>query len=137
MHSLHHRCKVPTAFSGIAMHPVESALYFSYALFPLLFGAHPIAMTYIFLNLHAAAMLGHANFEAPSQGSHPHFVHHQHVLVNFAENHLPLDVLFGTFAADAADAEASMLRRFPKVGGAKEAAASLSGGGGEPAGKAD
>ena len=126
VHSLHHKAKNPTAFSGIAMHPVESALYFSYALFPLLFGAHPIAMTYIFLNLHAAAMLGHAGFEFPSQGSQPHFLHHSLVLVNFAENHLPLDLMFGTFAADAAEAEASMARRFDaakaKAAAAKAAA---------------
>jgi sterol desaturase/sphingolipid hydroxylase (fatty acid hydroxylase superfamily) len=123
VHSLHHKAKNPTAFSGIAMHPVESALYFSYALFPLLFGAHPIAMTYIFLNLHAAAMLGHAGFEFPSQGSQPHFLHHSLVLVNFAENHLPLDLLFGTFAADAAEAEESMGRRFPGTAAAAAAAA--------------
>jgi sterol desaturase/sphingolipid hydroxylase (fatty acid hydroxylase superfamily) len=121
VHSVHHKAKNPTAFSGIAMHPVESALYFAYALFPLLFGAHPIAMTYIFLNLHAAAMLGHAGFDFPSQGSQPHFLHHSLVLVNFAENHLPLDLMFGTFAADAEDAEASMKRRF--AAGAATAAA--------------
>jgi sterol desaturase/sphingolipid hydroxylase (fatty acid hydroxylase superfamily) len=43
VHSLHHESKSPTAFSGISMHPLESALYLSYALFPLFFGAHFVA----------------------------------------------------------------------------------------------
>lgn len=57
VHSLHHDSKSPTAFSGISMHPLESTLYFSYALFPLLFGGHLVAFLYIKLNLISAAML--------------------------------------------------------------------------------
>ena len=124
IHSVHHAAKNPTAFSGIAMHPVESVLYLSYAFFPMLFGAHPVAVTYIFLNLIAAAMLGHAGFEFPAaQASQAHFLHHSLVLVNFAEMHLPLDLWFGTFAADEADAAASMKRRFPSSAAAGSAPA--------------
>jgi sterol desaturase/sphingolipid hydroxylase (fatty acid hydroxylase superfamily) len=57
VHSLHHQSKSPTAFSGISMHPVEGALYLSYALLPVLCGAHPVAFLYIKTNLIAAAML--------------------------------------------------------------------------------
>ena len=121
VHSLHHAAKNPTAFSGIAMHPLESTLYFSYALFPMVFGAHPIAVTYIFLNLIAAAMLGHSGFEFPAQGSQPHYLHHNLVGVNYAENHLPIDLLMGTFAADEDEAQKSMARR--GVGVAKVKAA--------------
>ena len=111
VHSLHHQAKNPSAVSGIAMHPVEAALYLSYALFPCAFAAHPIAVTYILHNLVAAAMLGHSGFEDPAQGSHPHFIHHQLVHVNYAENHLPIDWALGTFAATEEDAHASLQRR--------------------------
>jgi sterol desaturase/sphingolipid hydroxylase (fatty acid hydroxylase superfamily) len=57
VHSLHHQSKNPTAFSGISMHPFEAALYLSYALLPVLFGAHFVAFLYIKTNLIAAAML--------------------------------------------------------------------------------
>ena len=78
---------------------------------PCFFAAHPIAVTYILHNLVAAAMLGHSGFEDPAQGSHPHFIHHQLVHVNYAENHLPIDLLLGTFAATEEDAHASLRRR--------------------------
>ena len=111
VHSLHHAAKNPSAVSGIAMHPVEAAAYLSYALFPCAFGAHPAAVSYILHSLVVAAMLGHSGFGDPAQGSHPHFIHHQLVHVNYAENHVPLDWLFGTFAADEAEAAASLQRR--------------------------
>jgi sterol desaturase/sphingolipid hydroxylase (fatty acid hydroxylase superfamily) len=120
VHSLHHGAKNPTAFSGIAMHPFESTLYFSYALFPLLFGAHPLAMLYIKTNLICAAMLGHSGFESPAQGSQPHFIHHFYQNVNFAESHVPLDWLFGTFAADKEEAVRRIQERYK--GSAVEAA---------------
>lgn len=111
VHSLHHKSKNPTAFSGISMHPVESALYFSYAVFPCLFGAHFIAFLYIKTNLIAAAMLGHSAFAAPGTGSMPHYLHHSLVNVNYAESHVPLDWFFGTFAATEEEALASIARR--------------------------
>lgn len=76
VHALHHVSRNPTAWSGISMHPVESALFFSYALFPALFGAHPIACVYIEMNLICAALLGHSGFANPAGGSHPHYLHH-------------------------------------------------------------
>ena len=114
VHSLHHESKNPTAFSGISMHPVESALYFSYALLPCFFGAHIFAFLYIKTNLIAAAMIGHSAFAEPGTGSMPHFLHHSLVQVNYAESHVPLDWLFGTWAATAEDAKASIERRMKK-----------------------
>jgi len=75
VHSLHHGAKNPTAFSGIAMHPVEAVAYLSYALFPVVFfTAHPVAFLYIKTSLIVAAMLGHAGFEYPAAASFPHYV---------------------------------------------------------------
>lgn len=114
VHKLHHQSKNPTAFSGISMHPFESALYFSYALLPCLFGAHFVAFLYIKTNLIAAAMLGHSSFAEPGTGSMPHYLHHSLVSVNYAESHVPLDYLFGTWAATEEDARESVKRRMGK-----------------------
>ena len=111
VHALHHDSKNPTAFSGISMHPVESALYFSYALLPCFFGAHFVAFLYIKTNLISAAMLGHSAFAAPGTGSMPHYLHHSLVSVNYAESHVPLDYLFGTWAATEEEARGSIKRR--------------------------
>ena len=115
VHSLHHVSKNPTCFSGIAMHPFEAALYLSYAFFPCFFGAHPIAFIYIKLNLISAAMLGHSGFEFPSQGSQPHWLHHKLVDCNYAENIIPLDLLFGTFAANEDEANEKRMKRFGRI----------------------
>lgn len=116
IHKLHHQSKFPTAFSGISMHPIESTLYFSYALFPLLFGGHHMAFLYIKTNLIAAAMLGHSAFGAPGTGSLPHFLHHTLVGVNYAEAHLPLDHWLGTFAGSEEAAQECINKRFGKKG---------------------
>ena len=44
VHSLHHKSRDPTAFSGISMHPVESALFFTTLPLVALLGAHPIVI---------------------------------------------------------------------------------------------
>lgn len=94
------------------MHPFESFLFFSYALFPLLFAAHPIAFLYIKTNLIVAALLGHSGFEFPAQGSKPHYLHHLLLDVNYAETTFPpIDTFFNTFAGSEAEAEISMKRR--------------------------
>lgn len=111
VHSWHHRSRNPTAFSGNAMHPLEATLYFAYCLFPVAFGAHPVAMIYIKTNLIAAAMLGHCGFEGPAQASKPHYLHHMLLNCNYAETHLPLDKWLGSFAGSEADAEKMMAAR--------------------------
>ena len=44
VHSLHHKSRDPTAFSGISMHPIEAALFFTTMPLYALFGAHPIVI---------------------------------------------------------------------------------------------
>ena len=53
MHAHHHRSYNPTAFSGFSMVPVESVLYISAALIPLMFrsGCHPWIHLYTKLDL--------------------------------------------------------------------------------------
>ena len=77
VHSLHHRSRDPTAFSGISMHPVEGAIFMTTMLGAALFGAHPIVILHCkFYNI-VVAMLGHESFADPSTGGHSHWLHHQ------------------------------------------------------------
>ena len=103
VHSLHHRSKDPSAFSGISMHPLESAIFFSTMGLAALCSAHPIVILHCkFYNI-SAAMLGHESFGGPSTGGYAHWVHHMLVNCNYGNNFVPLDHWMGTYAADEAD----------------------------------
>lgn len=100
VHSHHHKSYNPTAFSGISMHPVESILYISAALIPLLFrcGCHPWIHLYTKMDLIIGAQLGHSGFDEDGGGSYFHQLHHAHVQCNYGDNGgLPMDWLMGTF----------------------------------------
>lgn len=103
VHSLHHLSRDPTAFSGISMHPVESALFFTTMPLYALAGAHPIVVLHAKLYNIIVAMIGHESFGAPSTGGHEHWVHHQLIDCNYGGNFVPLDYLFGSFARDEDD----------------------------------
>ncbi|KAI9026307.1 hypothetical protein DFJ74DRAFT_36362 [Hyaloraphidium curvatum] len=99
VHSLHHKAYNPTAMSALRMHPVESALYFSAALVPVLFGAHPMpGFLYCLVDEDVGALLGHDGFgPVEGKGSFPHWLHHDKFEINYGENLVPLDWLFGTY----------------------------------------
>merc|ERR1719370_68245 len=59
VHSLHHKSYNPTAWSGTSMHPVESTLYYSSCLIPVLLGLHPV---------HADCLLGQAMMDSLGLG---------------------------------------------------------------------
>lgn len=122
VHALHHQSKNPTAFSGIAMHPVESFLYFTAELVPVYFGCHPLVFLLFKCDLSMAAIVGHSGFEFPGGGSHPHYIHHALVDCNYGENYVPLDWMFGSFAADEQDFAANVRPRFEKTKAAKKVA---------------
>ena len=77
---------------------MQSSGYYTAALIPVLFGAHPLVMLYTKLDLTIAALIGHDGFGYPSVGSHDHWLHHAMVDCNFGENYVPLDWIFGTYA---------------------------------------
>lgn len=100
VHSWHHRSHNPSAFSGVSMHPVEVALYFSAALIPAAFGVrHPFLFLVTMVDLCVGAIVGHDGFAAPAGGvSYNHYLHHAHFEVNYGESLVPLDYLFGSWA---------------------------------------
>ena len=106
VHFLHHRSRDPTAFSGISMHPVESALFFTTMPLAALCGCHPIVVLHAKLYNIVVAMIGHESYGDPSTGGHDHWVHHRLVDCNYGGNFVPLDALFGTFARDEDDFDA-------------------------------
>jgi len=64
VHKLHHKSYNPTAlsgilffikFTGVSMHPVESSAYYSAALIPVFFCAHPIMFMFYKFDLTIAA----------------------------------------------------------------------------------
>jgi sterol desaturase/sphingolipid hydroxylase (fatty acid hydroxylase superfamily) len=111
VHALHHLSKHPTAWSGISMHPVESSMYYTAMLVPVIFGAHPIVFYYCKFDLTMAALIGHDGFGFPGGGSQPHWLHHTQVEFNYGENYAPFDWLLGTFAATEDDAYAIVQER--------------------------
>lgn len=100
VHYLHHRARDPTAFSGIAMHPVESAVFFTTMPIAALLGAHPIVLLHAsFYNI-VVAMVGHESYGDPSTGGFDHYVHHVCVDCNYGGTFVPIDWLMGTAVRD-------------------------------------
>ena len=103
VHSLHHKSYNPTAFSGTSMHPVESALYYSAALIPVAFGAHPAIALACIIDCAVGAWLGHDGFQFPGSGDYFHQLHHQCFDCNYGAMHFPMDKWLGTYAANKSD----------------------------------
>lgn len=100
VHYIHHRARDPTAFSGIAMHPVESAIFFTTMPIAALLGAHPIVVLHAsFYNI-VVAMIGHESYGDPSTGGFDHYVHHRCIDCNYGGTFVPIDWLFGTAVRD-------------------------------------
>jgi sterol desaturase/sphingolipid hydroxylase (fatty acid hydroxylase superfamily) len=83
VHSLHHKSKNPTCWSGVSMHPVESSTYYTAMWVPIavaaaagLPGVHPIVMLYTKMDLHFAALIGHDGIGYPGNASQAHWLHH-------------------------------------------------------------
>lgn len=100
VHSHHHRSYNPTAWSGISMLPIESVVYLSASLVPILFrsGCHPWLVLYGKLLLIIDAVRGHDGFDDPGSGTYFHQLHHAHFECNYGTLPVPMDWFFGTFS---------------------------------------
>ncbi len=102
VHKLHHRWGSPTAFTAMAMHPIEFATYQSIAILPLfVVPLHAYAVIAVLVVTNYYALVDHSGvktwswlpFIAPSQF---HDDHHAHFHVNYGQT-LPFwDRMFGT-----------------------------------------
>lgn len=103
VHSLHHKSYNPTAFSGTSMHPVEATLYYSAAFVVAPFPVHVTLPLACIIDCGVGAWLGHDGFQVPGVGDVFHQLHHATFDCNYGAQHVPLDWLFGTAAAQGAD----------------------------------
>ena len=123
VHSVHHNSINPSPWSSLSMHPAETFIYHSVALWHLVIPSNPIVALF---QLHMAgfgAVNGHIGFEKleltdnHALGSHAylHYLHHKYFEVNYgADGLVPLDKLFGTWHDGSKEGDAQMQTRFKK-----------------------
>lgn len=115
IHYLHHKNVNPNPWSGMAMHPVETALYLSVALIHWVVPSHPFHFIFDLQHAGLGPACGHHGFEGPilngkwPTGSYFHYLHHRYFECNYGESTLPLDRWFGTFRDGLPDGVGSKL----------------------------
>jgi sterol desaturase/sphingolipid hydroxylase (fatty acid hydroxylase superfamily) len=103
IHRVHHRWTSPTAFTSMAMHPVEFALYQSIMVVPLFFlPIHVIGLATVLVYQNSIAMLDHSGIQLTSlvpwqPPPRFHDDHHAHFHVNYGQTLGVWDRLFGTW----------------------------------------
>ncbi|MFK7835973.1 MAG: sterol desaturase family protein [Sulfitobacter sp.] len=105
VHHLHHRNINVGPWSGLAMHPVESFLYFSGILIHFVLPTHPVHVLFHMFALSLGAVFSHAGFdkllikekETMKAGSFHHQLHHRYFECNYGSEEIPLDRWFGSF----------------------------------------
>lgn len=119
VHRIHHFNIEVGPWSGLAMHPVELAIYFSTVCVQWLVALHPVNALY---QIHIAifnAAVSHSGFEkllvardvGVESNNFFHYLHHKHFECNYGGTVAPMDQLFGTFHDGSAEAQAAMRDR--------------------------
>jgi len=119
VHALHHRNVNVGPWSGISMHPVEHALYFSSMAIHLVVPSHPIHVMFHGYMLALSAVFGHTGFhmlvvknrERLMLGHFHHQLHHRYFECNYGSVDFPLDKFFGTFHDGTAEARRRLRNR--------------------------
>ena len=104
-HNLHHRNINIGPWSGISMHPVETALYFSSAAIHFVVPSHPLHVLFHFYMEGLNPAFSHSGFEGVkigdkkrlSSGDFFHQLHHRYFECNYGTAEVPWDKLFGSF----------------------------------------
>jgi len=120
VHRIHHNNVNPGPWSGLAMHPIEHALYFSCVLINWVVPSHPVHALFNLTHAALAPAPGHVGFDKLVLGektaidthSYDHYLHHKYFECNYADGVVPLDKWFGTFHDGSREAEEAMNRRF-------------------------
>ena len=105
VHRIHHLNVEVGPWSGLSMHPVELAFYFSTVCVQWLLALHPVNALF---QIHIAtfnAAVSHTGFDKIIVAGKPiidsnnyfHYLHHKHFECNYGSTIVPLDQLFGTF----------------------------------------
>lgn len=126
VHRTHHLNVEVGPWSGLAMHPVEQAIYFSTVCVQWLLALHPVNALF---QLHIAifnAAVSHTGFDkvlvggriALESNNHFHYLHHRHFECNYGSTLAPMDQLFGTFHDGSDEAHQAMRARMQQRHGA-------------------
>ena len=116
VHYLHHKNVNPIPWSGMAMHPVETLLYFSVVMIHWVVPSHPFHFLFNIQHAGLGPACGHHGFEGPvladkwPTGSYFHYLHHRYFECNYGEATLPLDKWFGTFRDGRPDGAGAKLQ---------------------------
>ena len=102
IHRWHHRYTAPSAFTAMAVHPLEMATYQSVMLLPLfVLPVHVGGLIFVLVYQNYVALVDHSGIDLhswlPWQGSTRfHDDHHVHFHVNYGQNMWLWDRIFGT-----------------------------------------
>jgi sterol desaturase/sphingolipid hydroxylase (fatty acid hydroxylase superfamily) len=119
IHSIHHNNLDVGPWSGLAMHPIELAIYFSTVCVQWLIAIHPInALFQLQFAIFNAAM-SHTGYEkilmtkkvGIESNSYFHYLHHRYFECNYGGTVIPLDKWYGTFHDGSDDAQKAMHQR--------------------------
>lgn len=119
VHRIHHYNVEVGPWSGLSMHPVELAIYFSTICVQWLLALHPVNALF---QMHIAifnAAVSHTGFDkvvigggvAIESNNYFHYLHHKHFECNYGSTLAPMDQLFGTFHDGSDEAQKSMRAR--------------------------
>ncbi len=105
VHSVHHRNVNVGPWSGMSMHPLESAIFLSPVLIHLFLPSHPLHIVFHISWLSIGPVCTHCGFAAltingreyPRLGDFFHVLHHKYFECNYGNSEVPLDNIFGQF----------------------------------------
>ena len=116
-HALHHRNVNIGPWSGISMHPIETAIYFSSLLVHLIIPSHPVHfLLHVYVN-GLGPVFSHSGFDGilvkdkkrVETGVFFHQLHHRFFECNYGTVDMPWDRVFGSFH-DGSDAATTVTR---------------------------
>lgn len=104
-HAVHHRNVNVGPWSGLSMHPIETALFFSSVLIHLILSSHPIHILFHMQHQALTAATSHTGFKGLSVGDKNRFelgrfhhqMHHRYFECNYGNLEIPWDKVFGSW----------------------------------------
>lgn len=120
IHSVHHRNVNVGPWSGMSMHPIESAVFLSPVLIHLFLPSHPIHIVFHITWLSLGPATTHCGFAAlsiggkeyPRLGDFFHTLHHRFFECNYGNSEVPLDDHYGSFHDGSQAATERINQRF-------------------------
>ena len=123
VHSVHHRNVNVGPWSGMSMHPVESAIFLSPVLIHLFLPSHPLHIVFHISWLAIGPVGTHCGFAAlsnfgkqyPCLGDFFHVLHHKYFECNYGNSEVPLDKLSGCFHDGTIEGTACIQKRLNNI----------------------